>query len=154
MTTDEQDHEMDNAPTTDPTDEPIDDGQTFDANYVRRLRDEAAEHRRARREAETAVDTLTAEMTEMRAADDDRQVAERLADVMADPSDVWSFVDRAEVTNDDGRVDLDAVEQRARDLTEQKRHLAKPARPVSADQGIRGQHVTPAPTWSDVLQQS
>ena len=144
----------DTAPTTEPTDEPIEDGQTFDANYVRRLREEAAEHRRARREAEAQVETLTAEITEMRVVEDDRAVTERLADVLADPDDLWSFVDRTEVTNEDGRVDLDAVEQRARDLTEQKRHLAKPARPVSADQGIRGQHVTPAPTWSDVLQQS
>lgn len=124
---------------TDTTPEP-EDGQTFDAAYVRKLRAEAAEHRKARREAEEARTKLAEELDSIHRAADERDLADRLADVLADPRDLLVYVERDELTDDDGRIDLDAAEAKARELIEDKTHLAaRPKVPLpSADQGARG----------------
>lgn len=136
--------------TTDP-----EDGQTFDAAYVKKLRAEAAEHRKARREAEEARDKLAGELTDLHRAADEQKLADRLADVLADPGDLLVYVDRDELTGDDGRLDLDAAEGKARELIEAKTHLAaRPKVPVpAADQGARGgvQHEEPKPTAESVF---
>ena len=143
-------------PNPEPDNEPEpEDGQTFGADYVKKLRAEAAEHRKARREAESRIEELTGQLHERDRADDDRALSERLADVLADPDDLYRFVDRAEIEDDDGRIDLDTAEAKAKELAEDKSHLAaRPKVPVpAADQGARGgvQHEEPKPTAESVF---
>jgi hypothetical protein len=88
---------------------------TFDRDYVEKLRNEAAEHRTSRKDAEERLGRV-------QAAYRDVAVSNAVAGVLVDASDLaWSddFLD------DDGLVDAEKVQQAATALLENKPHLGR-----------------------------
>lgn len=98
---------------------------TFDREYVTRLREEAAQHRVAAKEAAERGDALA----ELLLA---RSVEQATAGILRDPSDLP--FDESFVT-DTGAPDLDAIRSAAEALTSTKPYLAAVAGDVS--QGVR-----------------
>lgn len=116
--------------TPDPLDDPEpDDGQTFDAAYVRSLRSEAASRRQEARDATERVETLSAEVATLRTAAEDRTVQDIAADRMQDPSILPRLVDLDELRDDDGQLDRDRLTAAINDLTTRMPYL----RPASPD---------------------
>jgi hypothetical protein len=120
--------------------EPNDDG-TFDADYVKRLRDENAARRTAAKEADDRAAAAGERADRLLAALWDARRAQATADVLADPTDLDGTV---EMLDDDGVPDPDRIKAAAEALVEAKPHLA--ARKVVGDvgQGARGKP-TPEP---------
>ncbi len=101
--------------------------ETFDRDYVQKLRDEAAGHRvKAKR-----TDALNARLATAQAA---------LTGKLADPTDL-PFTD--DLLDDDGLVDEDKVHAAVEDLIKRKPHLA--ARRPTGDIG-QGAHPEPQVT--------
>lgn len=93
---------------------------TFDRAYVEELRGEAAEHRRARRDAEQQVQRLRERL-------DARTLADALDGVLVDPGDLTRFdVDLDGLRDDDGLLDADRVAEAGRALARTRAHLAPP----------------------------
>ena len=116
---------------------PGEDGR-FDAEYVGRLRSEAAERRTRAKQAE---DALEAERTRSKARAD-RLLAlevERITrGVLADPSDLLAHVAAADLLDADGDADPDKIATAAAELIARKAHLAPRTPTGDVDQGARG----------------
>ncbi len=130
QTTPQQDDQADLAAQPDPsaegTDARSEPTETFDREYVQKLRDEAAGYRvRAKR-----TDALNARLATAQAA---------LTGKLADPTDL-PFTD--DLLDDDGLVDEDKVRAAIDDLLQRKPHLA--ARRPTGDVG-QGARPDPAP---------
>lgn len=132
---------------TTPPDEP----QTFDAEYVRKLRAEAAERRTAQRELEQRVEQLQAQVDGYRQQDFDRTVTELADGRLADPRDLLAHVERDELTTDDGAADPDRVAHAIDRLLSDRPHLRASLPRGDADGGSRGAPVTRSPSFGDVL---
>ncbi len=95
--------------------------ETFDREYVQKLRDEAAGHRvKAKR-----TDALNARLATAQAA---------LTGKLADPTDL-PFTD--DLLDDDGLVDEDKVHAAVEDLVQRKPHLAARRPTGNVGQGAR-----------------
>lgn len=107
--------------TPEPVEPPAAEPETFDREYVQKLRDEAAGHRvKAKR-----TDALNARLATAQAA---------LTGKLADPTDL-SFT--AELLDDDGLVDEGLVRQAVEDLVKRKPHLAARRPAGNVGQGAR-----------------
>lgn len=101
------------TPGVEPDEDTDDDPDTFPRAYVQELRAEAIKHRlRAKRATEGEQRLLAAETH--RAA----------ADVLADPTDLLTFTETAELLDDDGWPDPERIAAAAADLVARKPHLA------------------------------
>ncbi len=108
-------------PAVDGTDARSDPTETFDREYVQKLRDEAAGHRvKAKR-----IDALSARLATAQAA---------LTGKLADPTDL-PFT--ADLLDDDGLVDEDKVRAAVDALIERKPHLAARRPTGNIGQGAR-----------------
>lgn len=117
--------------------EPSADG-TFPAEYVANLRREAAERRVAAREAEQATATATARLEALQGRLLALEVAAATAGVLADPSDLLTFVNAADLADDDGNPDAEKIKSAAVELASRKPHLAPRLGPTGdVDQGAR-----------------
>jgi hypothetical protein len=101
--------------------------ETFPRAYVERLREENARYRQRAQRADDAMSRLM-ETTIRTAA----------ADHLADPADLLTFTDPAELVDGDGWPDADRIVAAARTLAQTKPHLA-PRRP----RGDIGQGASP-----------
>lgn len=120
---------------------------TFDAEYVRGLRNEARRHRTALREAEQQRDALQARLDVLDRAHVERLAAER----MHDPSDLLDRTDLADLRAEDGTINEAAVREQVDALVQHRPHLARP--PAGFDGGIRGttQEPPPPPSFGEAL---
>jgi len=137
----------------DTTPAPDDHPQTFDADYVRKLRDEAAGHRTARRELEQRVEQLQAQVDGYRQQDFDRTITELADGRLADPRDLLAHVDRDELTTDDGDPDPERVTAAIDQLLDDRPHLRASRPRGDADGGSRGTPATRSPSFGDVLRE-
>ena len=66
------------------------------------------------------------------------EVASATAGVLADPSDLLTFVDAADLVDDDGNPDAEKIKSAAAELASRKPHLAPRLGPTGdVDQGAR-----------------
>lgn len=121
------------------TEEPEpEEGQTFDAAYVTRLRQEAAERRVAARTAEESLAVAAGALEALRDRLLALEVASATAGVLADPSDLLTFVSASDLADDDGNPDAEKIKSAASALVERKSHLAPRLGPTGdVDQGAR-----------------
>lgn len=126
-------------PEPEPTpDEP--DPSTFGehADYVRELRQEAAERRTKAREAEKALEAANGVLRQTRERLLALEVDAAARGILADPSDLLVHVQAAELWGEDGAPDPARIKAAATALVERKAHLApRPAVGGDVDQGAR-----------------
>lgn len=91
-------------------------GETFDAPYVRKLRAEAARHRKA-------ATTAEAELVELRADRDRRALGDLTRGRLADPDDFARFVQLDELRAEGGKYDPAKVVEALDGLLARKPHL-------------------------------
>jgi hypothetical protein len=115
---------------------PGEDDQTFDAKYVRELRQEAAANRVRADRASTRL--LELSLSTYGAA-------------LADPADLLVYEDQATILGEDGLVDADKVQERVADLLRRKPHLAKPVYTQDIGQGPRGRGEDGQRSFTDLL---
>jgi hypothetical protein len=116
---------------------------TFDADYVKKLRSEAAQRRREAKEATERLTAQEAELAELREARLQRAVADVNAGRMsplADVSDIWIFADPATFLDDAGKPDPQRIEAAIADVVQRKPHLVAPVPTIT-----RGVQVGPPP---------
>lgn len=127
------------APTADPPEGGAPQDQDLDLDResdVGKLRHEAATRRRQLRQVEAERDALRAQVDGFH-----RERVERIAGQrLADPSDLWTTVELAELRDEGGGLDNSKVRAAVNDVLAKKPHWAKPA---SADP-IR-EHAGPRP---------
>lgn len=116
------------VPTTAP-EAPEEEPAQYDAAYVRKLRREAADRRREAKEATERVAAQEAELAEHRAWRLDRAIVDANVGTMglprlADPSDLMTFTDRAELVDDAGQPDPARISAAIEALIARKPHLA------------------------------
>lgn len=128
---------------TDEDMKPGDDGR-FDAEYVTKLRTEAADRRTAAQEAETARQAAEEAVSGLRARLLTAEVVAAATGVLVDPSDLIKLGDPADLVDDNGEPDPDRIKTAAEKLAADRPHLA--AKRVTGDvgQGARG-GTTPPP---------
>jgi len=130
--------------------QPGDDGR-YDAEYVQKLRGEAADRRTAAKAAEDALAAAqkTARVTSERLLAAEVRDAARA--ILADPSDLLLNTEATELVGDDGQPDTDKIKAAAEALVAAKPHLA--AKRVTGDvgQGARGATTPPAVTFGDLV---
>lgn len=135
------------SPAPEPPEPPVDKpdaGDSFSPEYVRKLRSEAAEHRKAARQAQEELERARGELDAKTASEKQRALTEALTEAngapggsrMADVNDLLLHVQPAELVDDDGNPVAGKIESAISRLLEAKPHLAAP-RP-SADGGARG----------------
>jgi hypothetical protein len=124
------------APTGEP-ETPVDDAKTFDAEYVTKLRAEAAEARTKAKEASTRGDTLAELLLT-------RSIEAATAGVLHDPSDLPRDGD---YFADDGSPDLDKIKAAAEALAETKPYLAT----VRGDVAQGAKEPNPAPSFGELM---
>jgi hypothetical protein len=111
------------------------------ANYRTRLR--AAEEQLGQRDA--ALDAMRADVDRLHRAE-----AERLADAMGNPADLWLVADLSDVRDDAGRLDAEKVKAKVAEVV--KERPAWRRRTVSFDGGARTRSAPPrSPGLSDLL---
>ncbi len=126
---------------------------TFDAQYVARLRSEAAQRRREVKAAEERISTMAAELEVFR----ESAFKRALVDVnvgqrrrLVDTNDLLTFTDRSELVDDDGRPDPAKITAAIEGLIATKPHLAMPTGTVT--RGVQGgSFVQPAPSLGSML---
>lgn len=100
---------------------------TFDAEYVRKLRSEAAARRREAKEASERVTAQDAELGELRAWRLERTIADVSGSLgnpsLADPSDLLTYADPATLVDDEGKADPEKIKDAIAELVERKPHL-------------------------------
>src|SRR5688572_11314483 len=101
MTTEDESNELPDS--TDDSDDDSLEPTTFDADYVSRLRSEAAEHRRERRAIAETLTAVQSELAELRAANLTAAIRAAARGRLADPEDLDVYVDRATLADDAGR---------------------------------------------------
>jgi hypothetical protein len=119
-----------NNPPNDPNEPDLkDEPETFDAEYVHKLRAENADARTKRKAAEDVRDAALGRLWEA-------ERARACAGILADPTDLEGTVD---MLDDDGVPDFDRIKTAAEELAKTKPHLRprKPTEPI--DQGVRGE---------------
>lgn len=102
--------------------------QTFDKDYVEKLRKEAAE---ARTKAKRA-DELAARLLEA-------TIASATSGILADASDLRANVSDEDLLDDDGLPDPEKIKTAASELAQRKPHLADRRPAGNVDQGARPQ---------------
>ncbi|CAN5767140.1 hypothetical protein BH24CHL8_BH24CHL8_11780 [soil metagenome] len=115
-------------PTTTMAEEPEGEPATFTPEYVRGLRREAADRRRAAKEADERVAAQEAELGELRAWRLDRAIVDANATrmgvpLLTDASDLLAYTDAAELVDDAGRADPARIAAAIAALLERKPHL-------------------------------
>lgn len=115
------------APTPD-ADGPEEEPATFDAEYVRKLRSEAAQRRREVKEAEERLTAQGAELAELRAWRLERSIVDGNTTPMgvpqlADPSDLLAYTDAATLVDEAGKADPERIKAAIAALIERKPHL-------------------------------
>lgn len=142
---DEETQDTETAPDELDGPEP-EDGQTFDAEYVRRLRGEAARHRTAAREQRERADAADAQLEELRAGRDARDLADAIGGRLTDPEDLLRYGGQLDgLRGQDGRVDPERVAQAVEDLLAARPYLRAGSRGYGVgEQGAR-QPAPPAP---------
>ena len=121
--------------TTEPNAAPestVDEPKTFDAEYVAKLRQEAAEARTKAKEASERGDTLSELLLS-------RSIEQATAGILIDPADLPRSGD---YFNNDGSPDLTKIKTAAEELATAKPYLSRPRGSVS--QGARESSPTPA----------
>jgi hypothetical protein len=121
---------------------PGDDGR-FDAEYVRRLREEAKDHRVAREQAETARDTATAKATALHNRVLALEVREHARGILADPDDLTRYVETGTLLDDDGEPVREKIKAAAEALAQERTHLRAKRSTVDVGQGSREQGSPP-----------
>jgi hypothetical protein len=121
-----------NVDDDDPIGEAIEDGKTFDAGYVRKLRDEAAQYRREKV-------TLESEVEELRQYRLNRVVGDATAGVLRDPNDLTVYGRLDECFDQDGKLDPERVAEAAKALRKERPYLGP--KHGDGDQGARGKSV-------------
>ncbi len=132
--------ETETEPETEETEEPEPtEGQTFDASYVTRLRQEAAERRVAARTAgEESLAVAAGALEALRGRLLNLEIEAATAGVLADPTDLLTFVNAADLADDDGNPDAGKIKTAAAELASRKPHLAPRLAPTGdVDQGAR-----------------
>jgi len=127
--------------------------ETFDAEYVSKLRDEAAAARGALREAQTDLEAMSVSLAGFKRAEMTRAIeaANGTVPLLANPGDLIDRNDDLErFRADDGTPDREAIRDAMRTLGVERPHLRPQG--SSADQGPRPEvkYDTPA-TWQSVL---
>lgn len=156
--------ELDTAATTpaapDPTttaEEPEGEPATFTPEYVRGLRREAAERRRAAKEAEERVAAQDAELSELRAWRLERTIADVSGSLgmpsLADPSDLLTYTDAATLVDDDGKADRAKIKAAIDALLERKPHLRAGHGTLGGAWGGSegGRNPTPSPSLGELV---
>jgi len=150
--TDETTIDSQEAPTPD-ADAPETEEATFDAEYVKKLRSEAAARRREVKEGQERVTALEAELVELREAAFRRTLTDANAQRrqrLADPEDLLVFGDRSFLVDDAGLPDPARIEAAIGELLGRKPHLAAPTGTVT--RGVQGSSfVQPAPSLGSML---
>jgi hypothetical protein len=113
----------------DPTGEEIEEGKTFDAGYVRKLRDEAAQHRREKVALESEVEELRQYRT-------NRVLADATAGILNDPTDLTTFGRLDQCRDEAGMIDAGRVAEAAKALRKERPYLGP--KHGDGDQGARG----------------
>lgn len=114
------------APTP-PVDGPEEEPATFDAEYVKKLRSEAAARRREAKEGQERIAAMQAELVELRESAFRRALVDANAGQvrrLADPEDLLVFGDRAALVDDDGKPDPAKLAASIETLIAAKPHLA------------------------------
>lgn len=127
-----------------PLPEREDDEKTYDAAYVKKLREEAADRRKATEAAEER-----AKKAEERARD--LFIVAHTKKILADPEDLLAFDPEADLYDEDGELSEEKVVAAATALTERKKHLA--ARTFGGDSGAgpRGKEPENKRSFNDIL---
>lgn len=146
-------------PVTTPDNDAVDDGDVFDASYVRGLRAEAARHRTAAREAAAERDAARAEAAEraeelltIRLENAIRDADRRPGGgwpLLADRADLLTFRTREQLLGEDGQPDPERIAAAIKDLTHAKPHLAY--RVPGIEQGPRFDQSLSDPSMADVI---
>jgi hypothetical protein len=117
--------------------EPGPDGR-FDADYVTKLRGEAAERRTRAKAAEEALQAATGRLEALSGRLLALEVGEAARGILADPSDLLAHVPAEELTGEGGDPDPARIKSAAAALVERKAHLApRPIVSGDVDQGAR-----------------
>jgi hypothetical protein len=124
--------------TNDETDDTQDGEGRYDAEYVGKLRSEAAERRQKARQLEGDLERAHAREKALHARLMAHEVKAATAGVLADPDDLLLHVDAADLLDDDGDPDADKIAAAARDLAGRKPHLRPRTPSGDVDQGVRG----------------
>ena len=125
---------VDAGAVSDTTDAPpVDEQQTFDADYVKSLRDEAVKHRHEKKAADSRAQEALDRLLSAR--------VEALGSDMADPSDLLAQVDKNSLFDEDGFPDDEAIKTAMADLLDRKPHLRTRDARGDIDQGGRGEQV-------------
>lgn len=145
------------APTP-ATEAPEAEPATFTPEYVRGLRREASERRRAAKEAEERVAAQETELAELRAWRLDRAIVDANVGTMgmqrlADPSDLMTFTDRAELVDDAGQPDPARISAAIEALIKRKPHLAAGFGRMGGawDGSAGGSNPTPQPSLGELV---
>lgn len=101
--------------------------------YIGSLRQEAADHRTARREAEQERDGLRERVEASDRADVERMVGDRLASV----EDFWLTTQLDDLRGENGQVDPELVTAAVEKVVEERPHWAKQQRRADFGQGVR-----------------
>lgn len=112
---------------------PPEDSKVFDETYVKGLRDEAAKHRREKKEAEERASEVAKRLLEARVA--------TLGTDLADPTDLFAWVAPEGLIGEDGFPDDDSIQEAIGGLLEKKPHLRSREPRGDLDQGGRGENV-------------
>ncbi len=114
------------APTTAP-EAPEEEPATFDTEYVKKLRSEAAARRREVKEGAERMASMEVELGELRAWRLDRAIVDVSGSLgtpsLADPSDLLTYADPAELVDDAGRADPARIAAAIAALIQRKPHL-------------------------------
>ena len=124
--------------------EPGEEGK-FDADYVARLRTEAADRRTAAKAAEDTAEALRGRLLAS-------EVKATAASILADPADLLLRTDAADLLDEDGEPDSAAIKTAAEKLVAERPHLG--VKRVSGDvgQGARGDATPPPVSFGALLQ--
>jgi hypothetical protein len=110
-----------------PVDDADDDAKTYDAKYVKRLREEAQRFRQKANDAD-------AELGELRSYRLGHVLQETLGNVLSDPTDVLAFTPEADLTTN-GKPDPEKIMAAATELAAKRPHLRQSV--GSVDGGAR-----------------
>jgi hypothetical protein len=124
--TDERTIDSPYARTTAP-EAPEEEPATFDTEYVKKLRSEAAARRREAKEGQERITSMEAELVELRESAFRRALADaNAAQVrrLADPEDLLTFSDRAALVDDEGKPDPARIAAAIESLITKKPYLA------------------------------
>lgn len=112
---------------------PPEEPKTFDAEYVKSLRDEAAKHRNEKKASEEKAQALSQRLLD--------QMVKSSCTELADPGDLLAWVAKEDLLGEDGLPDEEKILAAQSDLLERKPHLRTRDARGDIDQGGRGGEV-------------